>query len=78
MQLARENQVQSIAFPSISTGVYAYPIEKAAAIALRTVADELGKSPGIKTVRFVLFDERTFRCYSMELDLLMSKEIRTG
>ena len=62
---ARRLGVRSIAFPSISTGVYGYPIERAAALAVRTVRNELSQEPGdIGVVRFVCFSEGDLRVYS--------------
>ena len=58
LQLAVENQIQTIAFPSISTGVYGYPIMQASQIAVREVRNFLVNNPLIKQVSFV--------CYSSE------------
>ena len=55
LQLAIENQIQTIAFPSISTGVYGYPIIQASQIAVREVRNFLLNNPLIKQVRFVCF-----------------------
>jgi len=55
MRLARENSVTSIAFPAISTGVYRFPPERAAHIAVAAVRDELERSPDIATVVFCCF-----------------------
>ncbi len=55
MRLARENGLKSIAFPAISCGVYGYPVEEAAKIAVDTVADELEKHGAVERVVFVLF-----------------------
>lgn len=63
MRLAKEKGCASIAFPSISTGVYGYPVAEAAPIALRTVADELRDSP-VRMATFVLFDEATLEAYA--------------
>ncbi|MGY4706861.1 O-acetyl-ADP-ribose deacetylase [Candidatus Bipolaricaulota sp. J31] len=64
LELAREQGIKSIAFPSISTGIYGYPIEEAAKIALRTVKEFLEADPGpIEEVRFVLFSEKDFEAY---------------
>jgi O-acetyl-ADP-ribose deacetylase (regulator of RNase III) len=63
LMLAAQHGVQSIAFPSISTGIYGYPLDQAAPIALATCRDVLLGQPGIILVRFVLFDEETFRAY---------------
>lgn len=55
LALAREHGLRSIAFPSISTGAYGFPFERASRIALFTVADELERAPEIERVVFVLF-----------------------
>jgi O-acetyl-ADP-ribose deacetylase len=55
MELAREHQISSIAFPAISTGVYGFPPERAAQIAVRTVTTQL-KASGVSVVQFVCFD----------------------
>ena len=71
LRLAVENGVRSIAFPSISTGAYGYPVEKAAPLALSTVAAFLRMeklAPGL--VRFVLFDAGTLRTYRQALEVL--------
>jgi O-acetyl-ADP-ribose deacetylase (regulator of RNase III) len=52
-----------IAFPNISTGIYGYPREAAAEIALKTVNDTLPRAGGIKRVIFVCFDEANYRIY---------------
>lgn len=57
LQVAKEEGLTSIAFPSISTGIYGYPREEAAIVALRAVRAELQRDPGpLREVRFVLFD----------------------
>lgn len=63
LQLATENNVESIAFPNISTGVYNFPKERAANIALSTVHDFLKSEHTIKDVFFVCFDEESFDIY---------------
>lgn len=64
LQLAIDHGIRSIAFPSISTGVYSYPLDQAASIAVRTVRDFCRDHAGqIGTVRFVLFDPNTLRAY---------------
>ncbi len=67
LSIASENGIKSIAFPSISTGVYGYPIEEAARIALGTVIEFLEKDEVVKLVRFVLFSERDLRAYEEAL-----------
>jgi len=69
LSVARSNNIRTIAFPSISTGAYGYPAEKAAAIALTTVADFVKKTP-FEEVRFVLFSESDFDTYSDVLSQL--------
>jgi O-acetyl-ADP-ribose deacetylase len=63
IRVADENSVITIAFPSISTGAYRYPVDEAAKIAVRTVATELQKTTFIKEVRFALFDSGTLDAY---------------
>ena len=63
LELCSENKIASIAFPSISTGIYGYPVEEASRIALKAVMDYLKNHPEIKLVRFVLFDSRTLNIY---------------
>ena len=60
LKLAEENNCRTIAFPNISTGIYGYPKEAAARIALNTVVDYLSRSPKIEKVIFVCFDEENF------------------
>jgi O-acetyl-ADP-ribose deacetylase (regulator of RNase III) len=64
MKLARKIEAKSIAFPSISTGAYGYPVEKAAKIALSTIIDELETHEGIEEVRMVLYLREDFITYS--------------
>lgn len=63
LELASEHGLRSVAFPSISTGAYGYPVEQAAPIALRTVIDYMRTHPEIELVRFVLYDTPTFEVY---------------
>ena len=61
--LAAEAGLESIAFPNISTGVYGYPKDQAAAIAVETVKKTLPETPALKRVIFVCFDRANFRLY---------------
>ncbi len=70
LELCTQHNISSIAFPSISTGVYGYPVEEASRIALKTVIDYLKDHPEIKLVRFVLFDSKTFKAYEEALKKL--------
>jgi len=63
LELAVENKCNSVAFPSLSTGAYRYPVNEAARIALRTVVEFLRVRGEPKLVRFVLFDAATYRAY---------------
>ncbi len=64
LELALRRGIRSIAFPSISTGIYGYPIEQAARIALRTVREFLEEHPGaLGEVRFVLYSPQDFLAY---------------
>jgi len=71
LRIAAEHGFQSIAFPSISTGIYGYPVSLAATTALATVASFLSTEPAAPfRVRFVLFDPVTFATYAGALDAL--------
>lgn len=64
LDLAKENGIHEIAFPSISTGVYGYPKEEAAPIAVGTVKSWFEKNPGFEMlVHFVCFGNRDFEIY---------------
>jgi O-acetyl-ADP-ribose deacetylase (regulator of RNase III) len=62
--LAQEEGLSGIAFPNISTGVYGYPKEGAARIALAAVEEGLSRTPGIRKVIFVCFDQENYRLYA--------------
>ena len=64
LKLAAENHIRTIAFPSISTGVYSFPVERAAKIAVHTVDTYLKENPDrFDLVMWVLFDDRTEAAY---------------
>ncbi|MFC1906345.1 O-acetyl-ADP-ribose deacetylase [Chloroflexota bacterium] len=68
LKLAMENQLHSISFPSISTGTYGYPVNKASRVAIAAVIASLHQSDtSVREVVFVLFDSQTFRAYSSVL-----------
>ncbi len=74
LQLAVENSVQSVAFPSISTGIFGYPTEKAADVALTAVRDFVEQGDNAPaSVQFVLFDDATYTCYTDALHTLFPK-----
>ncbi len=62
-EVAAENGLTSIAFPSISTGAYGYPIQQASKIALTTSLEQLNRFPGIERALFVLFSEDDLEVY---------------
>jgi len=64
LELALEHKLKSVAFPSISTGAYGYPVDQAAGVALQTVIGFLQENPGIELVRFVLFSPRVLEIYT--------------
>lgn len=64
LTLARKHGCKSVAFPSISTGAYGYPLEEASRIALDTIREFIGKHPNaLETVEIVTFSERDHRLY---------------
>ena len=67
LALAAANGCRTVAFPSISTGVYSFPIDRAARIALRTLLDEIPKHD-LDEVRMVLFGSRDLEIYSQALE----------
>lgn len=75
MQVAMENGIRTIAFPSISTGIYHFPVELAAKIAVHTVARFLDENKGkFDLVEWVLFDENTEKIYKTEVDRLYKEK----
>jgi O-acetyl-ADP-ribose deacetylase (regulator of RNase III) len=64
LELAVAHQIKTIAFPNISTGIYHFPKDKAAEIAIRTVTNFLSEHPQIGKVIFVCFDEENYAIYS--------------
>jgi O-acetyl-ADP-ribose deacetylase (regulator of RNase III) len=68
LKLAVENNIQTIAFPNISTGIYGYPKDKAAEIVLNSVKDFLFENETIQGVIFVCFDEENYNLYKAFLD----------
>ena len=65
MELCREQGARTIAFPSISTGVYGYPVREAASIALEAIQDFTGKYPNdVDRVTFVLFGEENYAAFA--------------
>ena len=70
LKLAVEYKVKTIAFPSISTGIYGFPLEKAAPIAITTICHFCEEYSQIEEVQMVCFDERTKKYYETALNNL--------
>ena len=70
LTIALEKGIGSIAFPSISTGAYSYPLDQAARIALKTVIDFLNEYGEITLIRFVLFGPAAYKAYEDELKFI--------
>lgn len=75
LKLAATNRLTSVSFPSISTGVYGYPVDKAAHIALEAVISFLNDEfTSVREVVFVLFDSGTFDAYVSALSEIFEKK----
>jgi len=64
LRLAAQNNVRTIAFPSLSTGAYGFPIKRASRIAFETVKDFVKQHPRFDEVRFIVFSRRDFDVYA--------------
>ena len=71
LNLAEQYQVKSIAFPSLSTGIYGYPLELAAPIALRTIIEHIQKPTNLQQVLMVLFGESAYKVHEQALNELV-------
>jgi O-acetyl-ADP-ribose deacetylase (regulator of RNase III) len=73
LEVAVAHGVKTIAFPSLSTGAYGYPLEEAAPVALREVIGFLSsrERSGLTLVRFVLFGSHSYRVYEQALEVLI-------
>jgi len=75
LELAREKGLRSVAFPSISTGAYGFPVERAARVALRTLLGYLHDHPGaFDVVRMVLWSPQDFQTYREALEELAGSQ----
>jgi O-acetyl-ADP-ribose deacetylase (regulator of RNase III) len=70
LHLAEQNAIASIAFPAISTGIFGYPIDQAARVALKTIIDEAPRLSAVKHIRMVLFDAADQRLHAEVLEEL--------
>jgi len=69
--LASRNKIRSVSFPSISTGVFGYPVKEASRVALKTITNFLEEHPEIELVRMVLFTEGDYGIYKASLDKIL-------
>lgn len=76
LKLACENQISHIAFPSISTGAYGFPLKEACEIAFHVVYVFLKTHPEMEEVQFVCFDEEAFNHYQRLIKLFKGEEFR--
>lgn len=72
LSLAEEKQIDSVAFPAISTGIFGYPFEAATDIALQTITETIPELKYVRHIRFVLFGEEDFDVYVERLRRLKS------
>jgi O-acetyl-ADP-ribose deacetylase (regulator of RNase III) len=63
LRLAEQNGLSSIAFPAISTGIFGYPLEDAARVAIKTVVRRIPRLSSLCCIRFVLFDQSDLEVY---------------
>ncbi len=68
LRLAEEKEIDSIAFPAISTGAFGYPFEEATDVALQTVKETIPELQYVRMIRFVLFGERDYKIYEKKLE----------
>lgn len=61
--LAKNHGIKTVAFPSISTGVYGYPKEKAAMVAIKAIKDFIDKNDWFNEIRFVVFSDENYKIY---------------
>ncbi len=71
LDLADKEGLKSIAFPSISTGIFGYPIAEASTIAIKTIIDYLPKLKNLLLIRFVLFSDNDFNIYEETFNNLL-------
>jgi len=68
VELAAQCEARTIAFPAISTGIYGYPLEQAARVALGATAAALAEHPSVAAARFWLFDQRAYDVFQAALE----------
>jgi len=70
LKLAEEHQIKSIAFPSLSTGAFGYPIEEAVNVSFNAILAELQGLKHLQRIKFVLFSEQDLKCYLKKMEEL--------
>lgn len=73
LRVADQLGLRSVAFPSISTGIFGYPLELAAAVALPVIVAALQQAEHVREVRLVLFDDATLAAYEREATVVADK-----
>lgn len=74
LELCEKHGFDSVAFPSVSTGVYGYPVDRAAPVALGAIAAHMRRHEKPRLIRMVLFDETTLAAYENALERLCAPE----
>lgn len=74
LKLADSSDVRSISFPALSTGIFGYPVEDAAAVAIAAIWEYLEGDTAIETVRMVLYDDASYQAHLRALDMVSSKK----
>ena len=67
LKLADQNNIESIAFPAISTGAFGYPFQDATQVALKTIKETAGSLKNVKHIRFVLFSHKDLDLFEQEM-----------
>jgi len=74
LDLAEENELSSVGFPSISTGAFGYPMEEAATVAFQTIKEIIPSLSSVNTIRFVLWGESAMEVHANVLEDVFGKE----
>lgn len=75
LELAEEYKIASISFPSISTGVYGYPLDEAASVALRAIIEHIQQPTSLKQVTMVLYGGGAYKAYEHALEKLLEHKL---
>lgn len=73
LALADSNKIESIAFPALSTGIFGYPMEKAAPVAIQAVINTIPELKWLKAIRFVLYDKGSYEIYKELLEKIKAE-----